>query len=326
MDFRVRQLQCFLMLADYLNYGMTARALYISQPTLTFQIKGLEDSFGVKLFDRNRRHVRLTDAGKAFRKYAETMLATVDAARECLSDLHSRMRLRIACAPAGQFVLLPAVLRALAAEFPEFELEVDELTAEQQMFRLPEGKVDALLMVSPMPIPGMRFDLLCKQPLVALVSRHSPLARRKTISVRALEEHGIIAARIEDCRFQQPFLHSLLAPFGITPRIVEAPYCGVVQLARAAAGEGVAIVPSAMATCAFPDLVALRFEETLPEVHLGLASMESNDSLALQIFRKIVSKSVPAHRSARTPKRRERAEPAAPAARGKAKAASHRHA
>lgn len=295
MDFRIRQLQCFLLLSDYLNYGMTARALYISQPTLTFQIKGLEDVLGVKLFDRNRQHVRLTDAGVAFRDYAKTILDTVDAARECLSELHTRMHLRIACGPVGQFILLPAVIRTLSSDYPEFELEVSELTTEEQIASLPEGKVDALLMVSALPIPDIRFDPLCKETLVAMVSRHSPLADQSSISVYDLIDNGVIASKVKDCRFHQPFLHSLLAPFGITPSIVEAPYSCAVQFAYAAAGEGVAIVPSSMASCSFPDIIALPFEESLPELQLGFAAMQSSDSIALQIFRKVVFENVHAH-------------------------------
>lgn len=299
MDFRIRQLQCFLTLSDYLNYGMTARALYISQPTLTFQIKALEDVFGIKFFDRSRRHVRLTDAGVAFREYAKAILDTVDAARECLSDLHAKMRLRVTCGPVGQFILLPAVIRTLSSEYPEFELEVSELTTEQQISKLSEGKVDALLMVSPLPIPGMRFDPLCRESLVAMVSRYCPLAKRNSFSVQAFKEHGVIASKFEDCRFHQPFLHSLLAPFGITPRIVEAPYSCAVQFAYAAAGEGVAITLESMAACSFPDVVALPFKEELPAVQLGLASLESNESVALQIFRQVVSRNVKAHLQAR---------------------------
>ena len=144
MDFRMRQLQCFLTLSELLNYGKTARALYMSQPTISFQIKSLEEAFGVKLFDRDRQQVRLTDAGYAFREYARTIIDTVDAARECLGNLHKRLRLRVSCGPVGQYVLLPAVIRKLTAEHPEFELEVMELTTEQQMARMTEGNVDAL--------------------------------------------------------------------------------------------------------------------------------------------------------------------------------------
>jgi DNA-binding transcriptional LysR family regulator len=59
----------------------------MTQPTITFQINSLEEAFGVKLFERDRQQVRLTDAGSAFRKYAQSIMDTVDAAHECLSGL-----------------------------------------------------------------------------------------------------------------------------------------------------------------------------------------------------------------------------------------------
>ena len=288
LDFRIRQLQCFLTLSDLLNYGKTARALYMSQPTITFQIKSLEEAFGVKLFERDRQQVRLTDAGFAFREYAQSIMDTVDAAQECLSGLHTRLRLRISCGPVGQFILLPAVIRALAADYPEFDLEVTELTTEQMMGRLPEGKVDALLMIGSLPVKGMRFDPICQEPLVAIVSRESELASRRSLSVEDLRNTPIIASRLKDCRFHQPYLHSLLAPFGITPRIIESPQSCSVQFAYAAAGEGIALSTASMAACAFPHVVVLPFAERLPELQLGLAAMESNDSAAIKVFRKVV--------------------------------------
>ena len=288
MDFRIRQLQCFLTLSDLLNYGRTARALYMSQPTITFQIKSLEEAFGVKLFERDRQQVRLTDAGFAFREYAQTIVDTVDAARECLGGLHTRLQLRVSCGPVGQFVLLPAVIRSLAAQYPDFELEVAELTTEQKMSRLAEGKVDALLMVGALPLSGVRFDPICQEPLVAAVSRDSPLASRRSLSVEDLRETGIIASRLKDCRFHQPYLHQLLAPFGITPRIVEAPHACSVQFAYAAAGEGVAITGASMAACTFPGIVILPFQEALPPMQLGIAALENNERLAMKIFRDVV--------------------------------------
>jgi DNA-binding transcriptional LysR family regulator len=288
LDFRIRQLQCFLTLCDLLHYGRSARALYISQPTLSFQIKSLEDALGAKLFNRTRQQVHLTEAGLAFREYARSIIATVEAARECISGLHNPLRLRVACGPVGQYILLPAVIRALAAEYPEFELEVVELTTEQQIARLPEGKVDALLMMPALPIPGMRFEPISRETLVAMVSRRSPLASQRAISVQEFREYSIIASRTRDCRFHQSFLHTLLAPFGITPRIVEAPQSCSVQFAYAAAGEGIALTTASMSACIFPDVVALPFIERLPQLQLGLTSMLSNECAAMGIFSKVV--------------------------------------
>jgi DNA-binding transcriptional LysR family regulator len=261
----------------------------MSQPTITFQINSLEDAFGVKLFERDRQQVRLTDAGVVFRKYAQGIMDTVDAAHECLSGLHTRLRLRVACGPVGQFVLLPAVIRMLAAEYPDFELEVTELTTEQQMTRLPDGKVDALLMVRALPIKGLRFDPICRETLIAMVSRQCKLADEPSISVQHLRHVSIVASRPKDCRFHQPFLHELLAPFGITPRIVESPQSCSVQFAYVAAGEGLAITTESMAACTFPGVVAVRFKEALPELQLGLAALETNDTVAMTIFREVVT-------------------------------------
>jgi DNA-binding transcriptional LysR family regulator len=288
LDFRIKQLQCFVTLSNLLNYGKTARALYLSQPAISFQIKSLEDAFDVKLFVRDRQRVRLTEAGMAFREYAQSILDTVDAAHECLSDLHSRLRLRVCCGPVGQFVLLPSILRTLGARCPALDLEVVELTTEQQLQRLPEGKVDALLMVGALPLNGMRFDPICEETLIAMVSHRSPLARQSAVSVEDLRETPIIASRMKDCRFHQPFLHSLLAPYGITPKIIESPQSCTVQFAYAAAGEGIAIATKSMEACTFPDLVPLPFVEKLPNLQLGMATMSCNESAALEIFRKAV--------------------------------------
>ncbi|NYF80246.1 LysR family transcriptional regulator [Granulicella arctica] len=288
MDFRIRQLQCFLTLSDLLNYGKTARALYMSQPTISFQIKSLEEAFNIKLFERDRQQVRLTDAGYAFREYAQNIMDTVDAAQECLTGLHTRLRLRASFGPVGQFVLLPAVIRMLAAQYPNFELDVAELTTEQQMARIAEGKIDALLMVGAMPVTGLRFDPICTEPLIAFVSCQSHLASQRSISVQELRNVSIIASREKDCRFHKPFLHNLLAPFGITPRIVESPQSCAVQFAYAASGEGIAITTSSMAACTFPGVVAVPFKESLPPMQLGLASMQANETRAMTIFRKVV--------------------------------------
>jgi DNA-binding transcriptional LysR family regulator len=288
MDFRIRQLQCFLTLSDLLNYGKTARALYTSQPTITFQIKSLEESFGIRLFERDRQRVCLTEAGLAFREYAKTIVDTVEAARSHLARLNARMQLRVSCGPVGQFILLPAVLRSLAAQYPEFELEVRELTTEQQISHLQDGTVDALLMVGDLPIHGLRFDRICEESLMAVVSSDGPYARRATISVHDLHENGVIASRRQDCRFHQPFLRAMLAAYGVTPRIVESPHSCAVQFAYAAAGEGIAITNASMAAYDFPGVTLLPFDEALPPIQLGLAAIDGKSSPALEIFRQVV--------------------------------------
>jgi DNA-binding transcriptional LysR family regulator len=285
MDFRLKQLQSFLTLASLLNYSKASQALYVSQPTLTFQIQSLEDALGVKLFERNRHRVALTDAGVAFGDYAETILKTVAEAKARLISLQSGLRLRVSCGPVGQYVLLPSMLRSLAAYDAEFHLELCDLNPEEQMTRLPAGSIDALFMVGALPISGVRFEPICAESVVAMVSRHSPLSRRKTISVFDLRNKTIIASRPEENRLQHSYLVQLLSPFDIEPRILEAPSSCAVQLAYAGAGKGILLATASMMKCSFPDVVAVPFAERLPEVQLGIMSLASNNSAALNIFR-----------------------------------------
>ncbi|MGA3133856.1 MAG: LysR family transcriptional regulator [Terracidiphilus sp.] len=287
MDFRLRQLQCFLVLADTLNFGKASRTLYLSQPTLTFQIKSLEDSLGVKLFERSRQHVSLTDAGFAFREYAANMVATAHAAKERLNCIACRLLLRVCCGPVGQYVVLPALIRALAQSHPEFQLEILEQTTEEQIAGLPEAKIDALLMVPELPIQGARFEPICSEPLVAMVSQQNPLAHKRILSIHDLRGAALIASRPRDCRFHGEFLRKLFAPFGIAPRIVESPQSCSVQFAYVAADEGILLAPRSVTACAFPGIVSLPIKEDLPLVHLGFASMRTNNTIAMKIFRQI---------------------------------------
>jgi len=287
LDFRLRQLQCFQVLSETLNFGKAARALYLSQSTLTFQIKTLEDSLGVKLFERSRQRVALTDAGFAFREYASRMLTTAHAAKEHLDGIACRLLLRVCCGPVGQYVILPEVIRTLSQSRPDFQLEIQELTTEEQLVSLPEGTVDALLMVPELPIPGMQFELIYSEPLFAMVPAQVPLAHKKLLSIHDLKDVGLIASRPRDCRFHREFLQKLFQPFGITPRIVEAPQSCSVQFAYVAAGEGVLLAPRSVAACAFSGVVSLPIREELPPVNLGLAFMQNNNSVAMKIFRQI---------------------------------------
>jgi DNA-binding transcriptional LysR family regulator len=133
----------------------------------------------------------------------------------------------------------------------------------------------------------LHFDPICSEPLVALVSRENPLAQKRALSIRDLQDVPLIASRRRDCRFHQPFLHNLFAPFGITPRIVESPQSCSVQFAYAAADEGVLIAPRSVAACAFPDIVSVAIQEDLPRITLGLSCMQVNNSVALKIFRQV---------------------------------------
>lgn len=104
MDFRISQLHGFLTLADHLHYGSAARALSVSQPTLSFRINSLEDNLRVKLFIRTRKGLSLTEAGHGFRSYARAILDTTERAQLSME--------------AFRTILPPADLALISAKSP----------------------------------------------------------------------------------------------------------------------------------------------------------------------------------------------------------------
>jgi DNA-binding transcriptional LysR family regulator len=288
MDFRIRQLQCFLTLAELLNYGKTARVLYMSQPTITFQIQSLEEAFGAKLFERDRKQVRLTAAGESMRTYAQTIMDTIGQAREHLKSLGAPRKLRITCGPSGMLDLLPAVLRTLARSHAGFEVEVADLTTEEQMEQMADRRIDVMIMMPALPIAGVHFVPLCTSPLRVLMSRRNPLASRGFLSVRELHGANVIASRPEDCRYQGPFLANLFSPYDVVPRLVHVPQSCSVQFAYVGADAGVMIAPYSAGFADLPDVVSIPFVEPLPEIELGYSVLADNKNEALPMFHQIL--------------------------------------
>ena len=290
MDFRIKQLQSFLTLAELLHYGRSATALHMSQPTMTFQIKSLEETFGSALFARDRQGVRLTAAGEAFREYARTIVETAEAASARLHGLRGRQRLRVSCSPLGQQTMLPRILRTLSVRHPGLELDVRQLTSAQKQAQLKAGQVDALLMVG--RVDGARFEAMCERPVVAMVARDSDIGRRGVMAVEELRRVEVIVPRAGDSPGAQEWVGERLGKFGVVPRFVEVAESCPVQLAYVAAGKGVVVGSACASLEQHPEVVAVPFREGVGVREFGVAWMEKNGNPALGVLRGLVQEGV----------------------------------
>src|SRR4051794_4956429 len=99
MDLKIKQLKVFLALAETLHFGKAAQHLYMSQPALTFQIQSMEAAIGMQLFNRDRRHVELTEAGRNFVITGNRIMGELRKFKENLDALATEQPLRVVCAP-----------------------------------------------------------------------------------------------------------------------------------------------------------------------------------------------------------------------------------
>ena len=128
----LRHLRYLLAVADHGGFTRAAEALHVSQPTLSQQIRQLEESLGVDLFDRTSRSVKPTDAGQAYIECARRVLVELEAGKRALHDVKdlSRGSLRLAMTPTFMAYLVGPLVRDYVARYPGIHLEIFELSMD----------------------------------------------------------------------------------------------------------------------------------------------------------------------------------------------------
>ena len=184
----LRQLKYFVKSAEYLNFSVAAKHLYITQSTLSQQIKQLEYELGFELFLRNSRHISLTEAGEEFLPFARKTIQDAEDGVQRLYDLqHVKTgTLRIGVTYSLSTVLTEGVICFLK-EFPGIKLEIIYKTVDELLELLRERKVDFVLSYKPLcEAPDIDSMPLFENALALVVSKEHPLAARKDIKLQEL--------------------------------------------------------------------------------------------------------------------------------------------
>jgi len=263
----LRQLRYFEAVARHGHVSRAARELHMAQPSLSKQLRVLENDLGVALFDRVGRRIELTEAGRLFLPYARRVLAEVDAAREAVQqyqDAH-RGRVAIGTPPTVGTQLLPVALAEFNREYPGVNLELHEAGAGRLLQLLAEGSVH--LAVVSVPVAGVACAELFTEDLVLAVGAHHRLAAGSMVSAGALADEPFILFP-PGYELRERTLH-LCREAGFEPRVVLDGAEMDTVLRCVAAGLGVAIVPRLALTGA-DDLLGLPLDDVPLTRTLGL--------------------------------------------------------
>ena len=147
----LRDLNYFVILAKVEHFGEAAKLCFVSQPTLSMQIKKLEDELGVLLFERNNKRVLLTEFGKILASRAADILTKVAELKETAQQAHDPFSgvLRLGVIPTVAPYLLPLVLPVIQASFPQLKIWVTEEKTTVLSEKLNAGELDAAIMSEP---------------------------------------------------------------------------------------------------------------------------------------------------------------------------------
>ncbi|MBS0589252.1 MAG: LysR family transcriptional regulator, partial [Proteobacteria bacterium] len=170
----LRDLRYLVSLAEHKHFGRAAQASFVSQPTLSTQIKKLEDELGVALVERSPRKVLLTDAGKEIVARAREVLTEVEQikaiARRTLDPESGTLRLGIF--PTLGPYLLPHVVPQVRARFPRLELLLIEEKTDVLLKQLREGRLDAVVLAEPIHDDQLHAEFLFEEPFLLAVPEH----------------------------------------------------------------------------------------------------------------------------------------------------------
>jgi len=197
----LRDLKYLVALADHRHFGKAAAACFVSQPTLSTQIRKLEDELGLPLVERAPRKVMLTPAGVEAAARARTIVAEVEQMKEAArrSRDPEAGTVRLGIFPTLGPYLLPHVIPNIRERFPQLELLLVEEKSDELLTRLREGKLDAALLALPLDDDQLHAEFLFEEPFLLAVSQQHPLARRQHLDVQELSSQKLLLLEDGHC-------------------------------------------------------------------------------------------------------------------------------
>lgn len=197
----LRDLRYFIALADTRHFGRAAEQCFVSQPTLSTQIKKLEDELGVPLFERAPRNILLTPAGEQILRYAKLALSNVSQMQDIAKHTQDpeAASIRLGIFPTLAPYLLPHVIPNIRNRFPQLEMLLIEEKTEILIHQLREGKIDAAILAEPVTEPMFESMPLFTEPFVLALPDKHPLSKQRTLGLNELEQQHLLLLEEGHC-------------------------------------------------------------------------------------------------------------------------------
>ncbi|MCX7564181.1 DNA-binding transcriptional regulator OxyR [Xanthomonadaceae bacterium XH05] len=197
----IRDLRYLLALAEHRHFGRAAAASFVSQPTLSTQIRKLEEELGVTLIERAPRKVMLTPVGREIAERARRILRELDELREVAQRSRDPEAgtVRLGIFPTLGPYLLPHVLPQIRMRFPNLELLLVEEKTGALLHQLREGRLDAAILAMPLQDDQLHVEFLFEEPFLLAVPRSHPLAAHRKISMQDLSRESLLLLEDGHC-------------------------------------------------------------------------------------------------------------------------------
>ncbi|WP_322014384.1 LysR family transcriptional regulator [Paraburkholderia sp. J12] len=298
----LRQLRYFVAVAEEQHFGRAAARLSMTQPPLSQAIRALEETLGVELFARTRRSVELTAVGADLLPEVRRLIAAAEALRPLAQSLArgEAGALALSFVSTADYGLLPLLLRDFGARYPRVRLQLAEATSDVQVEELVAGRIDAGLVIGPLPprhaaqlayLPVVREPLVVAMPAALSTHAGGPADddwSDAPVSLRELAEVPLVV-------FPRPlapgFYDAIMDCYGaagVAPRVGQEAIQMQTIVSLVSAGMGVALVPRSLRHLRRTGVVYRPLAQAVPSIETGLVWRTAEVSPVLAAFIGIV--------------------------------------
>lgn len=286
----LRHLRYFVTLAEELHFGRAAERLHIAQPPLSQQIRQLETELGFELFHRTKRKVELSEAGEVFLIEVQQIFRQLEQAillgrQVCRGEMG---QLVVGFVSSAAYNILPDILQNSRNIIPNINLELHELTTDEQLRWLESGRIDVGFVRPPIDENTYKSKIIFQESLAIALPENHRLANQEKVSLQSLTEESFILFP----RFLAPGLYDVIISFcqqvGFSPSVAQEAIQMQTIVSLVAAEIGVAIVPESLKNLQRTGVVYKSFVEETPQVSIAMIWRKDDSSPILQKFLGIV--------------------------------------
>jgi DNA-binding transcriptional LysR family regulator len=285
----LRHLRYFVAVAEDLSFRGAADRLHIAQPALTHQIQALERILGVRLLNRTKRSVELTEAGSLFLEEARMTLRQAERAR-LVGERAGRGELGsieigyVSSTPAAG--ILSSNVFSFRRAYPAVDLHLTEMDTDPQLEALAEGRLDVGFIRPPVPqYPlGVVAVTILNEPIIVVLRKDHPLATQTAISVATLANEPFITTHLKEGIGFYEHMMSVCRQGGFTPRIAQRARQFATIVSLVGAGLGVALVPGSMRSVQPPDVTYRPLADAREHSELAVAFRRVERAPAAKAF------------------------------------------
>lgn len=296
MNIELRHLRYFIAVAEELHFGRAAARLNISQPPLSQQIQILEQQVGARLLARTNRSVSLTAAGRQFLADSRQILSLVDEAAARAERLHlgETGELRIGFTSSAPFIsAVSETLSSFRRHYPDVHIQTREINTHEQIAPLNEGSLDLGLMRNTQLPDTLAWQVILREPLLAMIPRDHPLASQSTVSLSALAKEPFVFFDPHVGTGLYDDILGLMRRYGLAPMITQEVGEAMTIIGLVSAGLGVSILPASFKRVQLSEMrwVPIAQEDAISEMWLVWPKHHEQSNAAQRFKERLIAAS-----------------------------------